>query len=445
LPLPTGDGYVVTIPFANLADQDYLMVARSIWVGWTNVPSGVPASAQPHLTSCVTTPQGLTVVSAEILPWLMRYGSPASPNSYAPQQPAFAPWTMWTYGNRQARSLLSGSGTNSNGEDQLFVFTGLVPGLQLPVLNSTLVDGEPLHLSFVAAENGKLFDGEAGTADAFYPTTAVPSGPITLTAHQFGHAIGAIVMSDRCVETTGCFSVALTVACSAYVPQGSSSVTEPPSARAVVKPARPPGPNLPPVAQGASDGTATLYLPLVVNSAPLGPPAIILAGSDLPSGFTLDPTQSGYVDNLTAAAGDPAELAILNQDGRQNGYFARYGNPGPPNGTDLDLAVANLGIDDYVTEFATADGARQYFNLRKSNPSSDAQAVTIPSIGDDAFALSVEEDNDDGQFLVTTVVVLDGPFITYLTTHSMVGADTSAGTIQLAQAAAARAASGKPF
>jgi hypothetical protein len=60
------------------------------------------------------------------------------------------------------------------------------------------------------------------------------------------------------------------------------------------------------------------------SGATLDPRALVLREADVPTGFVLDPSESGYRSNAREAGGDAALLVRFKSWGRLNGYLAVF-------------------------------------------------------------------------------------------------------------------------
>ena len=87
--------------------------------------------------------------------------------------------------------------------------------------------------------------------------------------------------------------------------------------------------------------------------------------------------------------------------------------------------------------YSTPAGARALFELRRDHPAPDTTAVAVPTIGDGAFGTTTDTQSEDGTYVATTITVLKGPAIIYLTARTLKGADVLVQAIDVARKAAA--------
>ena len=186
------------------------------------------------------------------------------------------------------------------------------------------------------------------------------------------------------------------------------------------------------------DSTPTLApSPRAETNESIDPKSLTLTLQDLPPGFILNEAEGGYTDNAEAARGDQALVDDFNRYGREIGYATSFYAPGagPP---DTSIVV----IEQSASVYRTVDGARQLFELRRDNPPSGVQPISVPNLGDQTYGLILETEGNQPTTL-TSISILKGRAIISLTTAAVAGGGSLDQSLDLARKAAALTP--KPF
>jgi hypothetical protein len=157
-PLPNGEGYLVTIPFRGWIDppSHLMVVGKTVWVGWKHTP----ASDHPHLRHYVVRVDAVNIR-----------------HDLASHLSTSADWTMYGYVNGLGQSVLRETDQTALDEPVATVKDGqIIARLWNSKFPVTLVDGQPLHVEFLADKYNVLnatapsfvFNDEAGTADRVF-------------------------------------------------------------------------------------------------------------------------------------------------------------------------------------------------------------------------------------------------------------------------------------
>lgn len=150
--LPSGDGWRITIPFRGWQDppSHVMRVSGRLYAGWEGTRQQVPRLQGNQVRTYKVTVKKMHCY--DDLEWNGRGN-----------------WKLWGYVNEVGQQLLAGGGTTSLRETWRHVNTGEdVATFTNPTFQVTLVEGQPLRVSFRAVEVDNTTDDDAGTAEKIW-------------------------------------------------------------------------------------------------------------------------------------------------------------------------------------------------------------------------------------------------------------------------------------
>jgi len=129
-------------------------------------------------------------------------------------------------------------------------------------------------------------------------------------------------------------------------------------------------------------------VPTALTDTPIlgDPQAFVLTLTDMPTGFSIVPENTGYWSNeyIAEQRENPADfLAQLEEWGRINGYSVGYGKPG---------FFGTTYVESSVIIIKTSDGAHDYYEHLVNEDLRDGWTpVSMPTLADESYALTLTD------------------------------------------------------
>lgn len=200
-------------------------------------------------------------------------------------------------------------------------------------------------------------------------------------------------LDESAIRTIAAEEVLSTMTAIAAITSPSATHTSTPTATRTSTPTREPSPT----ATETATPTPTPILATPTPTSPVtiavDPSLIVLTLQDVPPGFYVDEDESGPMSNRQIADTHPnpqAYFDLLTQWGRVSGWGASFERE-PSLATLLQVVL----IENYVSIYQTAEGARLALEYAPTDFPPEAREVSVPRLGDQSQGYVMELSSEE--------------------------------------------------